>query len=251
MEDLDFSPYEDDGEKNTPRLIPDTESVDSTGLPVLQQPVTDILPNDQLYLPQGESIQVAKVSWRVLDEYGKLVGTYSDNLMLNTLMYDVEFPDGATKPYAANMIAENIHNSVDSDGHQYRFFGDILNYCKTPNAVAIDDATVVERNRRRYQRKTTSVWNLLIWMKDLSNQFYPLKDTKESYPVQVDEYAVAKFISNETVFSWWVPYTIKKRNFIIAAIKSRLKLATHKYGVEIPTSIEHAILLDAINGNRL
>ena len=31
-------------------------------------------------------------------------------------MYDVEFPYGAIKPYAANMIAEKIHNSVDSYG---------------------------------------------------------------------------------------------------------------------------------------
>ena len=33
---IDFVPYEDDGEKNTPRLILDTEAVNSTGLPVLK-----------------------------------------------------------------------------------------------------------------------------------------------------------------------------------------------------------------------
>ena len=53
MEDLDFVPYEDDGEKNTARFIPETEAVDSTGLPVLQKPVTDRLLNNQVYLPQG------------------------------------------------------------------------------------------------------------------------------------------------------------------------------------------------------
>ena len=74
---------------------------------------------------------------------------------------------------------------------------------------------------------------------------------KESYPVQVYEYAVAKSIANEPDLSWWVPYTIKKRNVIIAAIKSRLKVATHKYGVDIPSSVEHVISLDAINGNRI
>ena len=77
-------------------------------------------------------------------------------------MYDVEFPDGATKPYSDNMIYDNINNSVYSNGHQSRPFGEILNYCKTANAVAIADATAVGRNRRRYQRKTTSGWNLLI-----------------------------------------------------------------------------------------
>ena len=96
MEDLDFVPYEDDGEKNTPRLIPETEAVDYNGLPVLQQLVIDRLLNNQVYFPQGESMQVAKVALRILDEDGNLVGTYYDNPMLNTLMYDVEFPDGAT-----------------------------------------------------------------------------------------------------------------------------------------------------------
>ena len=113
MEDIDFVPYEDDGEKNTPRSIPETEAVDSTGFPVLQQPVTDRLLNNQVYITQGESMKVAKVAQTILYEDGKLVGTYYDNPMLNTLMYEAEFPDGATKPYAANMIAENIHNSVD------------------------------------------------------------------------------------------------------------------------------------------
>ena len=167
-EDLDFFPYEDGGEKNTPRLIPDTEAVYSTGLPVLQQPVTYRILNNKVYLSQGGSMQVAKAAQRVLDEDGKLVGTYSFNTMLNTLVCDVEFPDGATNPYTANIITKNIHNSLDSDGHISRTFGEILNYYKTANTVAIDDATDVGRNGRRYQRKTTAGWNLLIGMKGVS-----------------------------------------------------------------------------------
>ena len=113
MENIDFVPCEYDGEKNTPWLVPETESVGSTVIPVFQKPVTDRLLNNKVYLPQWDSMQVTKVAQRILDEDGKLVGTYSDNSMLNTLIYDVEFHDGATKPYAANIIAENIHNSVD------------------------------------------------------------------------------------------------------------------------------------------
>ena len=94
-------------------MIPETEAVDYNGLPVLQQLVIDRLLNNQVYLPQGDSTTVSKFARRILDEDGKLVGTYSDNTILNTLMYDVEFPDGATKPYAANIIADNTHNSMD------------------------------------------------------------------------------------------------------------------------------------------
>ena len=123
MEDLDFVPYEDDGERNTPLLIPETEAVDYTGLPVLKQPVADRLLNNQVHIPQGEGMQVAKVSRIILDEYWKLVVTYYENPVLNTFMYEVEFPDGDTKPYAANTISENIHNYLDLDGHQSRPFG--------------------------------------------------------------------------------------------------------------------------------
>ena len=38
-------------------------------------------------------------------------------------MYDMGFPDGDTKPYAANIIAESVHNSDDLDGNQSRTFG--------------------------------------------------------------------------------------------------------------------------------
>ena len=43
MDDLDFVPYKDDGEKNTPQLINETEAVYSTGLHILQKPVIDRL----------------------------------------------------------------------------------------------------------------------------------------------------------------------------------------------------------------
>jgi hypothetical protein len=50
---------------------------------------------------------------------------------------------------------------------------------------------------------------------------------------------------------WWVPFTLRKQDRIIAAVNSRVKRVTHKYGIEVPTSIDHARCLDASNGNIL
>ncbi len=50
---------------------------------------------------------------RTVDENGCMIGTYNDNPLLNTMVYDCEFPDGTTKECAANIIAENIYNNVD------------------------------------------------------------------------------------------------------------------------------------------
>ena len=40
-----------------------------------------------------------------------------------------------------------------------------------------------------------------------------------------------------------------KRDVILSAVKSCIRKTTHKYGIEIPTSVEHAHKIDAKNGN--
>jgi hypothetical protein len=49
-----------------------------------------------------------------------------------------------------------------------------------------------------------------------------------------------------------VPYTLRKRDVIISAMKSccNKRKVTHKYGLEVPTSIEHVCLLDEKNGDK-
>ena len=87
--------------------------------------------------------------------------------------------------------------------------------------------------------------------KDGSESWVPLKDLKESHPVDLAEYAKARGISDEPAFAWWVPYTMRKRDIILSAVKSRLRKTTHKYGIEIPTSQEHAYAIDDKNGNTM
>ena len=47
---------------------------------------------------------------------GHIAGKYDDNPALNSIVYDVEFPDGNVKEYSANIIAENMLTQVDSYG---------------------------------------------------------------------------------------------------------------------------------------
>ena len=72
---------------------------------------------------------------------------------------------------------------------------------------------------------------------------------KESHPVEVAEYARARGIDKEPALEWWVPHTQKKRQVNLSALKKRIRKTTHKYGIEIPTSVEHAFELDRKNGN--
>ena len=98
-------------------------------------------------------------------------------------------------------------------------------------------------------RKTTCGWKLLVLWKDGSETWIPLKDMKESHLVKTAEYAKSREIQNEPAFAWWVPFTLRKRDVNISAIKSRIQRTTHKYGIEIPRSVKHAGKLDQKNGN--
>ena len=46
-----------------------------------------------------------------------------------------------------------------------------------------------------------------------------MKDIKDLYPVQLAEFAIQNKLQDEPAFAWWVKYTIKKKNRIIAKIK--------------------------------
>ena len=76
-----------------------------------------------------------------------------------------------------------------------------------------------------------------------------LKDLKESNPIKLTEYVTAWNIQDEPYFAWWAPFTLRKQDRIIAAVNSCVRKVTHKYGIDIPTSVEHADEIDKRNQN--
>jgi hypothetical protein len=41
------------------------------------------------------------------------------NVMLDTRTYEIEFPDGRSDEYTANVIAENMYAQCDEEGNQF------------------------------------------------------------------------------------------------------------------------------------
>ena len=183
---------------------------------------------------------------------GQVTGTYDNNPFLNSIIYDVEFPDGQVREYAADIIAENMLTQVDSDGMSTTLVEAIVDDRRDDEkALQHHDMYVQTKNGWCHLRKTTKGLELLIKWKDKSESWIKLADTKESHPVEVDEYARARGIDKEPAFKWWVPHTLKKKQVILSALKKRIRKTTHNYGIEIPTSVEHAFELDRKNGNNL
>jgi hypothetical protein len=240
-------PYEDDIED--PRVLPDIEDVTNNNSDVNQQPMHDRLIHADVTLQRNNQLIRGKVKGRSLAPDGSIIGYYNDNPVLNTLTYDVEFPDGEVREYTANIIAENMLTRVDSDGHVTMALDCILDFEKDDTAYGTKDKYVYEKNGRRRLRKSTQGWKLKVLWKDGTTNFIPLKDIKESNPIEVAEFAKARNIHNEPAFCWWVPYVLRKREVIISKATARIRETTHKYGIQVPRSIKEAESLDRANGN--
>lgn len=249
--DDDFEEYRDDDEDA--RIIPDIEdAVDATGRLLNQQPAYDKLINSEVQLQNGDGVSVGRVKRRAIGPDGTVAGTYDDNPILNSVVYEVEFPDGQVKEYAANVIAENILSQVDEEGFSITMLEGIIDYKRDEaKAVPKSEGYVTMRNKTRRRRKTTVGWQLLVSWKDGTESWISLKDLKESHPIEVAEFAKARGIDDEPAFAYWVPYTLRKRDVIIAAVKCRARKVTHKYGIEIPASVADAIRIDKENQNTL
>jgi preprotein translocase subunit Sss1 len=198
----------------------------------------------EVILPKGDEFKIGKVVRRKVDADGKPSGLSNDNPILDTREYEVEFADGDVLEYAANVIAENLYSSVDQDGKRFVLMDSIVDHKMNELALTKADA-FIELKGKRVRRMTTKGWKLCVQWKDGSTSWECLKDLKESYPVQVAEYAVANCIDDCPAFAWWVPFTIKKRTMIIAKIKTRYLLKSHKFGIELPKSVKAALAIDA------
>eukprot|EP00957_Ditylum_brightwellii_P001595 124665-Ditylum_brightwellii.AAC.1 len=78
-------------------------------------PAYDLLLNAEVSLQLGDQARVGQVTQRAVGPDRTVAGTYDNNPMMNTMIYDVVFPYGQVRAYAASIIAENMLTQVDSD----------------------------------------------------------------------------------------------------------------------------------------
>ena len=129
--------------------------------------------NMELALPHGEEAtpQYAKVTKRLRDTNGNLIGTADDNPILDTRMYEVEFMDGTKQSLSANYIAENMFAQVDQDGNRQVLLDEILNYHTTSKEVKQQDTFITTSTGTKRWRETTIGWELLVQWKDGSTNW--------------------------------------------------------------------------------
>ena len=77
--------------------------------------------NMELAMPRGQNDgpEFAKVTKRLRDANGLLIGTKNDNPLLNTRIYEVEYTDTYKASLTANSTAMNIYAQVNDEGNLY------------------------------------------------------------------------------------------------------------------------------------
>ena len=152
---------------------------------------------------------------------------------------------------SANEIAQNLFAQVDKDGNWYVLYDQIIDHRKNGKALEKADGFICTSSGGRRKKETTVGWELLVQWKDGSSTWEKLKDMKECYPIQTAEYAQQSLISDEPAFAWWTGHVLKKRNRILAKVKSKYWVRTHKFGIKIPKNVKEARDFDRDNGNTL
>ena len=185
----------------------------------------------------GEQPEYARVKKRLKDNQGQPIGIASGNPILDTIMYEVEYQDGHTAALAANLIAENLFDQVDEKENHSVLFDEIVDVSTDGTQVLQQDAFVTTSSGTQRRVITTKGWEVNLKWKDGSTTWKKLKDIKDSYTVQLAEYAVENRVSEEPAFAWWVKFVLRKRDCIISKTQKHW-LKTHKYGIRVPNKFE-------------
>ena len=187
---------------------------------------------------------LATVVRRSTDHTGRPIGKRHHVTAFDTREFDIELEDGTQERILANRIAANIYSQVDDEGREHVQFSDIIDHRKDGTALTMENGYIEISEGHRKPKKTTRGWQVLVEWKDGSTTWMALKDIMQANPVELAEYAFANKIDQEPAFAWWAPYTLKKRARIISKVKAKYWRTSHKYGVQLPKTVEQALQID-------
>ena len=93
-----------------------------------------------------EGPEFARVTKLLKDKEGRPIGIASDNPILDTRMYEVEYADGYKAEMTANNIASKLFAQVDQDGNRFVLFDEIIDHKKDGSEIKQNDAFIHTSN---------------------------------------------------------------------------------------------------------
>jgi hypothetical protein len=137
----------------------------------------------EVFLLKGDSMTLGKVIGWKRDCNNNPIGVGHINPILDTCLYNVQFPERHIEEFTVNVIAQNLYLQLDNEGHQFCLMEEIVDYKKDEDALPYKEQFIIAVNRNIHKRCTTKGWHLIVLWKDGSTSWEALKDIKESFPV--------------------------------------------------------------------
>ena len=75
--------------------------------------------------------------------HGNPVGRSNRNLIMDTRLYEVEFPGGETTQLADSIIVESMYAQCDVNGNEYLLLEAFIDHRKNGSALSAEDQKVV------------------------------------------------------------------------------------------------------------
>ena len=144
-----------------------------------------------------------------------------------------------------------MFTQVDSEDRHYQLLQEITDHRKDRSKIPISDGMFCLYHGNMVPNKTMRGWDLLVEWKYGSYSWIPLTYLKASNPVELSEYAAGNRLDVEPAFKWLVRYVIICRNRIIAKVEAKYWRTTHKFGIQVPKSVDESLSIDKENGNTL
>ena len=106
--------------------------------------------------------QCNRVTKRLRNANGLPIGKASDNPILDTRMYEVEYLDGEKYALSANVIAENMFAQIDEEGNIHVMMDKITDHWFDEATVKIHDDFVTTSSGTKCRRQTAQVVSMCI-----------------------------------------------------------------------------------------
>ena len=98
---------------------------------------------------------------------------------------------------------------------------EFFDYNMDGSAIHKDDDWITSRAGQRSRKTTTAGWKLKVQWKDGSSSWAPLKDLRESFPVETAEYAESCGLEDQPSFAWWINQVLREWHRLLAKVNSR------------------------------
>ena len=130
----------------------------------------------------GKKPEYARFKKRLKDNQGRPIRIASENPILDTIMYEIEYQDGHTEALAANLISGDLFTQVDQEGNRSVLFDEIVDV-RIDGTYLLQQYEFVTMSSGTQRRVTTTKgWEINIKWKDGSTTWNKLEDIKDLYP---------------------------------------------------------------------